>query len=279
MSTSAAPDANANPHHYGSGEAHCHIARYKVAQYFGSLPAEISQFPVVDSVLRQHEWTAGTSERNRLWRILSTVREVQRDANEVPVTPLRPETIERDGRDRSLLKVAFSVTEMGFDPLLYIVDVGQPVELWGTRVTCRILGPPSIAELPAPPNEPTALGLVVDGLIGFQILGIETPIGSNPVLTDYRIVAAAAELSVPVPRGAVDVTVYQDSIGPASIAWRWFYGDPGNVAVALPLGELPFIAGQRRTHTVSVVPGVTHLQADVAALAARFFTIVWTIRP
>lgn len=267
---------------YGAGLAHCDVGRYLAAmQYFGSIgnPGDpiVSPFPAVETV-RTKEWTAGAN-RARLWRVVSTVREVQRRSGNEVLVPLQTGTIERDGRDQTLLKLGVSVTGMGFDPRLFLIDVGSSLELWGEKVTVRWIAPPGVDEVAPGTTPATAVNQnIIDGLLGVQIVGIETPLTGGAHLTLHRTVGANAALAIPIPRGARDVTVYQTAAGAASIEWTWFYGDPNTVTPSWNLGALPFIAGQRRTDTISVVPGATHVVTDTAVLP-RFFTIVWTIRP
>lgn len=273
----------------GAGWAHCEVGRYLGAlQYFGSIGSPgISTFPLVDSV-RNKEWTAGTqtktdAQAQRLWRVDSTVREVQRQVEQSPLTPLQTSFIERDGGDRTLLKLAIRATQMGFDDRTFIIDAGYSLEMWAQSIVVQWLSPPlvnAVADLGPEPRVEAADAVALDGLLGVQILAIESPIGAAaPPLTFYRPVAAGSALTLKIPRGARDVTIYQTAAGAASAAWTWSYGDPASFAPVWALGDLPFITGLRRTPTLTLPPGATHIVSDIDLLTDRLFTIVWTIQP
>lgn len=264
----------------GCGEAHCINSEDKQIQYFGAIGTGTpATFPIVDRV-RGASWLNGYG-KPRLWRVVSMVQEVQR-FTQGSLPPLQPGMILADGVYRSLLRLGISVSEMGFEAGTggrgpFLIDAGESLELWGTGVRVNWIAPAGINEnAPAPP-ELAATGLVLDGMLGVKIIGIETPLGHTAKLTDYRGILANARATIQVPAGASDVTIYQSSLGVASAAWLWNYG-----TFALPgfeLGQIPFIAGQRRSHTISVAPSATHIVSDVDANNDRFFTVVWTIRP
>jgi hypothetical protein len=272
------------PNPCGCGESHCEAVRTAVAQYFGSIgnASVLTSFPQINTP-GGTEWTAGARVQ-RLWRIVSTVAEVQRHSGQENfLTPLSEAAILQLGNSRSLLKLRIKVSEMGFEDGLggrtFVIDAGSSLELWGAGVDVAYLKPAAVSQIQSPALALQASNSVIDGLIGVQILGIEAPLGHGAPLTDYRGVAAGDTLALTIPQGAKDVTIYQSAAGAASLTWQWFYGDPSGGLNMWPLGDLPFIAGQRRTHTISVVPGATHIVSDVAALTDRFFTVVWTIRP
>lgn len=284
-----APTQMSLPKPAGAGWAHCEVGRYLAAlKYFGSIgsPTTITNFPLVDSV-RKKEWTAGTTTETdelaqRLWRVDSTVREVQRSVDQEPLTPLETRFIERDGVDRTLLKLAIRSTQMGFDDRTFIIDAGYSLEFWAQSVAVQWMAPvgvDAVQDMGLEPNVSTADAVVLDGLLGVQILAIESPIGAAAPLTFYRSIAAEGFLSLKIPRGARDVTIYQSAAGAASVEWTWSYGDPSSIAPVWALGQIPFITGMRRTPTISVVPGATHIVSDVDLLTDRLFTIVWTIQP
>lgn len=268
----------------GTGIAHCEVGRYLGAmKYFGSIgnPAdEPLQSIVVDS-LRRKAWTAG-SKHTRLWRVDSTVREVQRIVEQNPLTPVTNEVITQRGVDRTLLKLGITMTEMGFEERTFVIDAGSSLEFWAKEVEVRWMSPEGVDALgdmgPAPAVS-TVDDIVIDGLLGVQILAIESPIGAAAPLTFYRAAEAESPIVLKIPRGARDVTIYQSAAGAASIEWTWSYGDPNDFVPVWALGQIPFITGLRRTPTISVVPGATHIVSDIALLTDRFFTIVWTIQP
>ncbi len=265
-------------HPGGKGLAHCE-GNFDVVQYFGALPnpaadEDLPDFPLVDQI-RTPLWTV--KDDTRLWRVVSTVREVQRVDPANPLTPLAREQIEGQGVNRSLLKIRVSVGQMGFDPRDFLIDAGQSLELWGTSVTVNWVAPATVNAVPGVLPDVAANDMALDGLIGAHVIGIESPLGHRPVLTDYRGAAANAAPVLAIPRGAVDVTIYQSSAGGASTAFTFNYGAPA--VGSFELGEVPFIAGQRRSHTTSIVPGATHLVGDSGLQTIRFYTVVWTIQP
>jgi hypothetical protein len=274
----------------GMGWAHCEVGRYLAAmQYFGSIgnPANEPLDSIVVDSIREKTWTAGTTTTTdelavRSWRVDSTVREVQRIVEQEAIEPLQPGAIERDGVNRTLLKLAIRMTQMGFDDRVYMIDAGYSLDFWAQSVAVQWVSPTGVQELGrlgAEPNVETVDDIVIDGLLGVQILAIETPFGVSAPLTFYRAIEAESVLTLPIPRGARDVTIYQSAAGPASVEWTWSYGDPASFAPVWALGQVPFITGLRRTPTISVVPGATHIVSDVALLQDRFFTVVWTIQP
>lgn len=276
---------------YGGGLAHCVLERDAVVTYFGSIFQEDPQQLAPVATQRNKQWTGGQSDELdtdavRLWRVTSTVREIQRVVVEGSVSPLTPAQIIPFGLNRTLLKLAITATDMGSGgvPRRWLIDAGGSLEFWAQHVVVQWLAPPDVDDVNVRPGR-TASGLVIDGQLGVKIIGIEAPLGGGAVLTDSLPVTAAVpgvdpgRIAIPIPRGARDVTVYQASAGTASVAWNWFYADPLLIGNAVDLGELPFIAGQRRTHTRSVVPAATHLVSEINNQSARLYTVAWTIQP
>jgi hypothetical protein len=191
--------------------------------------------------------------------------------------------------NRTQLKCAVTA-QVGSGRRRFFMDFAQSIELNALSICVDWVAPGNFVEppvvltngtnpLPVPVRNGAAL--VVDAQIGIEIAELESSSGnaSQCNFTTNLAVAANTQATIAIPPFARALTIYQTSAGAASTIWSQWYGDPAVVASAVEVGSLPFIPGQRKTEPEIDLPNSTHLRTDLDALAARFYTLRWTIRP
>lgn len=260
---------------------------------------------VINPIIRQpsHWATHWTNKdaicgQSRLWHVRSNSQEVTRVVESA--TPLSFGQITGESGEalpagvgalrtpKSKLKLVL-VLETAAGQEIYFGDLNQPIEVQANAVTVGWAGPATFVEVTGRDGEGIALmkavpvpaqdGLVVDAIIGVTIEGIEESIGHKEwTFTEPLAVAATVQGSIPVPRGAAAVQITQTTAGAASAQWRQFAAEPAVGGVQV--GVIPFLAGQRRSvDNATLLSDAVLLVTDVDAVAARTFSVVWTIRP
>lgn len=232
-----------------------------------------------------------------LFLISTTATEIQRSGqgNIGPLTAAAfqdnapiPATASRT-LNRTQLKCAITAN-VGSGRRRFFMDFAQSIELNAISVCVDWMAPANFVEppvvltngtnvLPVPVRNGAAL--VVDAQIGIEVAELESSSGnaSECTFTTNLIVAADTQPTIPIPPFARAVTIFQTTAGASSTMWTQWYGDPAVVGSAVQAGALPFIPAQRKTEPEIDLPNTTHLQTDLDALAARFYTLRWTIRP
>lgn len=227
-----------------------------------------------------------------LWTIQSTAIEAQREADEATAFSPLPNlavfepsmlpagaVLTRRTQMKLRITAGFGAANRRFD-----IDAGQTLELNADRVCVQWLAPVNFYVVNdftpgvAPPTR--GPGFVLDEWLGVSLARMENSVGSNEAtLTTHVFVPASTQVTIDVPPFAREVTVYQDpTLGTAAVQWTMLYGNPATLGNVIPHGTIPFLAGARKTVDGIVLPDTTHIQTD-AALADRFFTMRWTIRP
>lgn len=163
----------------------------------------------------------------------------------------------------------------------FYLDVGQMVELYAFQANASLVGPPGAISITQEndANSPTPAqltGLVVDARIGAMIMPVEAPTGLREgKYTQIIPVAAGASVTVPVPKFAVAVRIYQDNVGASSGPWSRVVGPPAPI---FNVGQVAFL-GRTSLLVDSPLGRESSLVTDVNALNDRLFQVVWTIRP
>ena len=228
-----------------------------------------------------------------VWMLQSSVIEILRSAAEATIAPIGsvgafgPGNILPAGatrvRGRSQVKLRVNA-EASTINRQWDQDVGQTLEVNADSVCVEYLVPSNFVEITSTNQNSTTIlrsGLVLDVWLSISLNRLESPIGigdGTVTLTDNLQVPANTQGTIRIPPFAIAVTIYQTTGGGASAAWTQWYGDPAVTAGSIAVGQLPFIAGARRTQQESVLPNATHLQTDMDA-ANRAYILAWTIRP
>jgi hypothetical protein len=160
---------------------------------------------------------------------------------------------------------------------------GSPIELYAKHVKVNIIAPANHVEIfegigaPALAG-PWTLQCLTDAHL--EIVPIESARGDKvTTLTTRQEAAANTQIGFEIPAYAKRVTLYQAAAGAASPQWTFELGAFGAANASIDIGQLPFIAGLRRTNQIDVVPGATYIMSDVDVANARLFTAVWEIEP
>ncbi len=226
----------------------------------------------------------------RLWIISTVGQEVQRFGAGA-LQPLRRNQIMQGNNPagssytrRTQLKLGVWVHD-GTANRRYFMDCGHTLEVYGRSVSLDIIGPPTMIEvLPDGPASTAAApagqaGVVIDSIVSAKIIGAESPLGHTTApFTQHLSVAAGATGTIAIPPGTKSAQITQSGAGAASTIWTQHYGDPAVLATTLVMGTVLFRGGGRNTD-IDLTSDATHLQTDIDPLAARFFSIVWTIQP
>lgn len=224
-----------------------------------------------------------TSKVERLWRIRTSGVEVQRFVGD-PTGPLtRPEILgpatpagaSRGGSVTYKFRVTVCSLSGNYE---FLMDAGQPIEVYGHRIQVAAVGPTNAVEVTPVTDSGTRQGLLIDSIVGASILASEASLGQTEVrFTQHLSVAAGAQTSIPVPEHAVGIKVYTGS-GPVPLVWTTHIGDPAILGTALAVGTINFTGDTSADRSIQI-GDATHVRTDINANSARFFTIVWTIRP
>ncbi|MCH9736100.1 MAG: hypothetical protein K0U78_16365 [Actinomycetia bacterium] len=219
-------------------------------------------------------------QHERLWLIRTWSLEVLRQnvngglSNESRDFVYRNGIPGRSGR----CAIRIHLTGHAAPPQVYDIDVGQSLEVYAGRVTCRALMPTGsqvINPSAGAGTAPAFQGEVYDALVGCSIMAIEQSRGIRSAnLTRKLRVAAAATGLLQIPGGARRVQVSQTAAGIASTSWFQAAGTSTTLRQVLP-----WIVGARRTESESILENTTHLITDVDVLAQRDFGAVFEIRP
>lgn len=160
---------------------------------------------------------------------------------------------------------------------------GPPIELYANHVKVNIIAPTNHVEIFEGVGAPAFAGpwtlqCLTDAHLG--IVPIESSRGNRTTTLTMRQEAAAnTQIGWEIPAYAKRVTIYQAGAGAACTQWTFEIGAFGVANASIELGQLPFIAGARRTDQIDVVPGATYIMSDVDVQNARLFTAVWEIEP
>lgn len=225
-----------------------------------------------------------SSKVERLWRVRTSGVELQRFSAGAVVAltrpqilgPATPAAMSRGGSVTYKFRVRVCSLSGNYD---FLMDAGQPIEVYGNQIQVTVVGPANaleVTDVNAAVN--TQQGLLLDSIVGVSILAAEQSLSQKQVrFTQHIHVAAGGQTSIPVPDHAIGVKVYTGS-GPAPALWTKHIGDPAILATALATGTILFRADT--SENVSNLMGdATHIRTDINVGNARFFTIVWTIRP
>ncbi len=224
-------------------------------------------------------------QQDRLWRIRTSGKELQR-ADVVNASPLTMEQIvqpdttalpaltSRGGSVTYKVQVKVRSASGLYE---FFMDAGQPVEVVGKDVEVGLFGPVNTVVVDG--NTTTTLsGTVLDAVLGVALSAAEQSLGQTEVrLTEHFFVAANTRTSIALPPYARAGSVFTGT-GPNPASWGRWISDPGVVPNSLRTGTVDF-AGGTSTVQSSPVGDETHWQTDLDANNARFFTVVWTIRP
>lgn len=159
------------------------------------------------------------------------------------------------------------------------MDLGETIDLYGhMAATVDIIGPNTISSIDNPDTSSAlAQGTVYDAIVGIDAGPIESPFSKSEVrYTQYFEVAAGAVLDVVVPPFAVGVKIYKAQPG-TTTSWTRYLGDPTN-SLSASFGSLAFANDASLDEHRPIGPE-THLRSDVDLAFARYFSIIWTIRP
>lgn len=224
----------------------------------------------------------------RLWLVALRGVEVYRVSN-LPVEPLSRSVIENGplpvGAVRSDNVRAYRVrvkcsTEAGY--AVFDLDLNQEVEFWAHRIEVTLMGPANALSIPSnnPPGAITRNNLVVDTLLGCQLIPIETSRGCcTGRLTTYTRSPENTQTIVPVPRSAKSVKIYQGEPVTAAPSIRWARQiGAAPLTPVINVGGINFSA--RESIDASSEIGIeTHLVTDVDPVNPRLFIMNWTIKP
>lgn len=163
---------------------------------------------------------------------------------------------------------------------IFFLDIGQTVETYALQVNANIVGPPGSISITAQNDSASAApaqltGLVIDVRIGAVFEPIEAPTGLREgKYTQIIPVPLATIVTVPVPKFARAVRIYQDALGAGSGPWRRFVGPAGG----LDVGQIAF-AGRASQEVDGEIGRESSLITDANLINARLFQVIWTIRP
>lgn len=160
---------------------------------------------------------------------------------------------------------------------------GSPIEIYANHIKLNIIAPANHVEIFEGIGAPALAGAwtlqcLTDAFL--EIVPIEASRGNRvTTLTMRQEAAATTQIGFEIPAYAKRVTLYQSIAGAAAPQWTFELGAFGAANASIEIGQLPFIAGARRTDQIDVVPGATFIQSDVDQVNARLFTAVWEIEP
>lgn len=225
-----------------------------------------------------------------LWQITSTAKEYRRVVSEGSLLPLPDIAISQipPGVDpftrRTVVQLRVQAND-GADERVFDMDANQSVTIVAQDVCVYWLGPEGMIDLLNLGDGQRDLplsGMVIDSFLGASISRIEQDPGNNSevILTRHLYVPAATRGSTAIPSYAREVTIYQEpTLGTSSVMWTQTLGDPNGVSGSMTLAALPFIVGQRKTQPEAILPHASHLYTDIDPGFARFFTLVYVVRP
>lgn len=229
------------------------------------------------------DW-CGTTDR--LWRIRTSGNELQRSLA-APAAPLtRAQIVQPDTTALPALtsrggSVTFKLqvkVRSGTGMYEFLLDAGQPVEVFGKDVEIGLMGPVNSFVVTDNNSANTLQGIVLDAVLGVSIAAAEQSLGqTSPRLTTHHFVPANTAVSIPVPPYAAELSIFTGT-GPNPASFLRWIGDPAIIVNALQTGTIDFVAGTSATQS-RPVGDETHIQTDIDVNNARFFTVVWTIRP
>lgn len=232
-----------------------------------------------------------TPPRGGLFQITAAAREIQRNFEEgLPAQPLSDQALGAPpagvGPVSQRTQIALRITANdGTSLRQFDMDANQSIVVCAQNVCVWWIGPNGTVDVQnwtdAQRAAVTRTGFVFDAYLEVGVSRIECSPGDNSsvLLTQYLVSAAQSTPSIAIPAYAKEVTIYQNSQGAASAAWTQWIGDPNGTGGFAQVGVIPFIPGARKTQPSIELGHATHLQCDVDNDNARFFTLVWTIRP
>lgn len=273
------------------------MGNVKSEQMFCALTTDVTDPTTVNTFSELTSgWTTGQPSSqptamfqscSRLWLVSLRGTDVYRTSPD-PISPLTRQVLDNGplpaGAIRSDNVHAYRAavkcsSESGF--AVFEIDLNQELELWAHRVEVALLGPTNGVSIPSnfPPGSVTRTGFVVDSVVGCQIVPIESSKSCKEAhLTQFVRIAAAQQITIPVPRGAVLLKVYQGAplVAPATVMWtRQLAAAP---ALPVIVGTISF-ANRESIDASAPVGAESHLLTDIDPANARLFVLRWTIRP
>jgi len=246
--------------------------------------AEANYVPIEDPIREASDQFVPSWRPNgeRLWRVRSAGLELQRSSGDgvAPLTQaaiVSGPTATQSRGGSSVFKIRVDVTS-DTGNYFFDMDCGQPVEVYGKTVAITVLGPSNAFVVHQGNETETLSGVLVDALLSTAINAAEESLGQTEVhLTQHFAVAANTQVAIPVPQRARGLQVYT-GVGPNPAQWIRHIGDPLRITNTLQVGTVDF-AGANSVLESSPVGDETHILTDIDVNNARFFTVVWTIKP
>lgn len=253
--------------------------------YFGSIGR-----PSIESKLPQLEfrntiaanWNA-SEERARLWRIVSTVQEVQRLAPAGGGAPLPGGLAAIKSADpavlstsfRGITKIRIHASNQGYDDRFFDIDAGESFMCYAKAIRCELVAPAGFGKVGSdvlPLVNPSEM--MLDGAVGVGIYGIEQHICCESTFNQWAFVAnVGPTLSVVIPRGAKSVDVQQSHATTTDVIFE--YGDQ-RILGAGGVFQISFVTSPT---FVEVVPMATHVFMGGDGTLGTFYDLAWTIKP
>lgn len=248
-------------------------------QTFGAVADQNGRFLPV-AKMGGNRWYTTDQEhgRERLWFLDAAVDECQRDETEVAAGPLTAaQILSRSGASsfsrRGVVQLEVEL-ETYAGSVVFQIDGGQKLEVYGVSVNVSLLVPTSFVEIRGEAVA-TQRGTLIDNLTRVGLLAIEESRGRRDAYFSQRItILPTQQVTLEIPAFARELQVRQGQNGLPATNWFGTYGNDS----AAPAVVVPFDGTSRQTERV-FLGDFTHVRSDVDENDERDFVLTYRISP